>query len=276
MPSLKEGQKVRFFTQVTQRTFFHVEDALSIGKFRLIAGTYTPGAGASKRVYCYVDVYPFLADMYGILSGKSHPRKAFSGSVVDGQVQSRTYAINAKSGDKPMVFIAIENGAGTKTKTGAITPAGGPKDKVNISLSLDKGREMAMTMLMVGQAWTAEKMRGLGWTVSGYDPYELSPGRSTPIDATQAEGVRASVDHPEIGGTGARDHLAASGLVLAGAKVTRVKNDSELIYGDGTSPGTDNDAERSAFKRFETSFGRRPVSKQELRDFHASSQSVVV
>lgn len=266
MPPLKEGQKVRFFTQVTQRTFFHVEDALSIGKLRLIAGEYTKGAGASKRVYCYLNIYPFLADMHGILSGRNCPRKAFSGSVVEGQVQSRTYAINYKAGEKPMVFIAIENGPGKKTHTGAITPAGGPKEKVNISLSLDKAREMAMTMQMIGQAWTTEKMRGLAWTISGYDAYELSPGR--PTDLTQVDGQHASDNHPGIQGTGSRNHLAAGGLVENG--------DSELVYGDGLPVEVGNVTEKNAFKQFQVSVGRQPGNKQELRDFHTNPQSVTV
>lgn len=253
-PPIAEGQRVRFFSQVTQRTYFHIDDALAIGKLKLVAGSYTRGQGASVQVYCYVELYEFLADMHGILRGKVVPRKAFTGSRVEGEVQSRTYSIGSQNGEKPKVFITIENGPGILTKNGAVTPGQGAKEKVNVAFTIDKARAMAIQMLMLGQAWTAEQMRGMGGMISGYPAYGLS---HIPVaDVTQADGVRATGNYPQVQDSGSRNHKAAPSPVENG-----------LMYGDGT-PVSNNTAEVEAFQAFVQSKRHVPENQQVLRGFH--------
>jgi hypothetical protein len=47
--------RVRICSHITQSTFLHLEDALSIGKLRLFAGSYQRGKGITTNAHHFLD-----------------------------------------------------------------------------------------------------------------------------------------------------------------------------------------------------------------------------
>ena len=62
--------RVRLYSHVTKTRFLHVEDALSIGKVRLFAGTYSRGQGMSGHTSHYLDLADARIVFHALLNGE--------------------------------------------------------------------------------------------------------------------------------------------------------------------------------------------------------------
>ncbi len=160
--------RVRIHTHITQSRFLHVEDALSIGKIRLFAGSYRKGHGINANGHAHHFIN--LADARVIFSALAHGEQSFAHKEYKGtpprtrpeqgrrngsDAVSRVLSVAIK-GDK--VYIELKTGPGKLTNTGAIMPNGPAKAEVNVGFKLYEARRMAASVLAYIHAWDVMRM----------------------------------------------------------------------------------------------------------------------
>jgi len=151
----------RIYEYVTNKNYFNIDDALTIGKLCLAAGNYRPGEGASSKTAAYLDANdarPLMADLSW---GRPVKFTDFKGSVKNGLAESRVLNIydgsDKQSGER-IYFIKLSSGPGQVIGKGAIKPAGEPTTQITIVLKLDEARRMAAAVLEYLQSWTTVQL----------------------------------------------------------------------------------------------------------------------
>lgn len=151
----------RIFERVTNKNYFNVDDALSIGKLCLSAGNYTPGQGANSKTAVYLDAddaRPLMADLSW---GRPVKFADFKGSTKNGAVESRVLNIydgaDKQTGER-IYFVKLSSGPGRVMGKGAVKPAGEPTEQITIVLKLDEARKLALATLEYLQSWTTAQL----------------------------------------------------------------------------------------------------------------------
>jgi hypothetical protein len=168
--------RVRLYSHVTKTRFLHVEDALSIGKVRLFAGTYDRGQGMSGHTSHYLDVSDARIVFHALLNGEQgFNYKEYKGTPPPSPKQaavSRVLSVAIK-GDN--VYIELKSGPGQLTPTGAITPNGRAETEVNIGFKLYEARRLGATALAYIHAWDVMRMLANKHAVSPPLTYLMVP-----------------------------------------------------------------------------------------------------
>jgi len=158
-----DGEHPRIFSIMTNKAFFHVEDALGIGKIKFFMGSYVKGQGSKATVIHYVDVadarvIAFDLAVRGSLSTKFVDYKG-SPKGMNGQPLSRVLKIEDRGNEaKRPIVIEAANGPGEITGQGAIKPAGKPTSQVVIFLTRHEARKLGHTLQSYLQAWETARM----------------------------------------------------------------------------------------------------------------------
>ena len=157
------GEHPRIFSMMTNKAFFHVEDALGIGKVKFFMGAYQKGKGSTATVIHYVDVadarvIAFDLAVRGSLSAKFVDYKG-SPKGLNGKPLSRVLKIEdrGKDANRPIVIQAA-NGPGEITGQGAIKPAGKPTAQVAIFLTRHEARKLGHALQAYLNAWETARM----------------------------------------------------------------------------------------------------------------------
>ena len=158
----KSGEHPRIFSLMTNKAFFHVEDALGIGKVKFFMGSYQKGKGSTATVIHYVDVadarvIAFDLAVRGSLSTKFVDYKGTPHGL-DGKPLSRVLKIEdrGKDANRPIVIQAA-NGPGEIVGEGAIKPKGKPTSEVAIFLTRHEARKLGHALQAYLNAWQAAK-----------------------------------------------------------------------------------------------------------------------
>jgi len=157
------GEHPRIFSMMTNKAFFHVEDALGIDKVKFFMGSYVKGQGSSATVIHYVDVadarvIAFDLAVRGSLSTKFVDYKG-SPKALNGKPLSRVLKIEDRGNEaKRPIVIDAANGPGEMTGAGAIKPAGKPTAQVAIFLTRHEARKLGHALQSYLQAWETAKM----------------------------------------------------------------------------------------------------------------------
>ncbi len=158
-----DGEHPRIFSMMTNKAFFHVEDALGIGKIKFFMGAYQKGKGSSATVIHYVDVadarvIAFDLAVRGTLSAKFVDYKG-SPKGLNGKPLSRVLKIEDRGNEaKRPIVIEAANGPGEITGQGAIKPAGKPTAQVAIFLTRWEARKLGHALQAYLQAWETARM----------------------------------------------------------------------------------------------------------------------
>lgn len=191
-------QRIRIYSHVTQSTFFHIEDALNIGKLRLFAGTYRRGQGSQQHAFHFLDVEDarviFTALAY-TRPGVSH--KEYKGSVkqeANGrkEVTSRVFAVQVK---EDRVYLELRSGPGKLTNTGAIQPDGKAAVELTIPFKYYEVQRLALAVLAYVQAWEVVRLLTHRQSASRFPAYEIAPAAENVAQAgkeTRVAGQRGS------------------------------------------------------------------------------------
>ena len=157
------GEHPRIFSMMTNKAFFHVEDALGIGKVKFFMGAYQKGKGSTATVIHYVDVadarvIAFDLAVRGSLSAKFVDYKG-NPKGLNGKPLSRVLKIEdrGKDANRPIVIQAA-NGPGEITGQGAIKPAGKPTAQVAIFLTRHEARKLGHALQAYLNAWETARM----------------------------------------------------------------------------------------------------------------------
>ena len=159
----KSGEHPRIFSLMTNKAFFHVEDALGIGKVKIFMGSYVKGQGAKDKVIHYLDVddarvLAFDLAVRGSLSAKFVDYKG-SPKGLNGKPLSRVFKIEDRGNEaKRPIVIEAANGPGELTGQGAIKPAGKPTAQVAIFLTRHEARKLGHAIQSYLQAWETARM----------------------------------------------------------------------------------------------------------------------
>lgn len=165
--------RVRIASHVTQSRFLHVEDALSIGKIRLFAGTYHRGQGMETCAHHFLD----LADARVIFAALARGEPGFSHKEYKGTPMpthpdraavSRVLSI-ATRGEN--VYVELKSGPGRLTETGAIVPHGKPEVAINVGFKQYEARRLAAVVLAYIHAWDVLRIMVNQQMVSQPIPY---------------------------------------------------------------------------------------------------------
>ena len=159
---MTQQQDVRIFDFIIRTAWLHFEDALSLNKIKLFAGTYRQGAGkAETTAFHYLDVpmlRPYLADLSW---GKPVKFVDFKGSPPKGDVPCESRILQVNSDNDGNVWWTLVHGPGKLTKTGAIQPAY-PKGKfekqIRVKMTRDEARQMACQVSEYLQAYTTAQI----------------------------------------------------------------------------------------------------------------------
>ena len=157
-----DGEPPRIFSMMTNKAFFHIEDALSIGKVKFFMGSYVKGQGSKATVIHYVDVADARVLAFDLAVRGSLPTKFvdYKGTPhgLNGKPLSRVLKIEDRGADanRPIVIQAA-NGPGEITSQGAIKPAGKPHAEVAIFLTRHEARKLGHALQSYLQAWQAAK-----------------------------------------------------------------------------------------------------------------------
>ena len=248
--------RVRIYTHLTQARFFHVEDALAIGKVRLFAGTYRRGDGMNSHAHHFLD----LADARVIFAALAQGEQGFNHQEYKGTpplngraAVSRVLSVTVK-GDN--VYIELKTGPGQLMATGAIKPAGQPKVAINVGFKRYAARRMATEVLAYLQAWDVLRLLAHRPVVGQPAPYTLVPMTN------QTNGVAMVVDgQPKPNG------------VAGGNRPMTRKGQPPLQYGDNRPVDMTNATEVQTFQKYMAEMKTRPVSKPILLAYY--QQSVV-
>ena len=283
--------RVRIHSHITQSRFLHVEDALSIGKIRLFAGSYRKGHGinANGHAYHFID----LADARVIFSALARGEQGFAHKEYKGTppqkggtAVSRVLSIAVKGEN---VYIELKTGPGKLTNTGAITPNGPAIAEVNVGFKLYEARRMATSVLAYIHAWDVMRMMANQDMVSKPPPYllvsttsETNGAKSSP--ANGASKPNGATKPPVVGANNGRPVTRKTAQPATAAKPAPITNDRSpnghgkqngngsqprvLLYGDGTPVAAGNQTERSTYARYQEAEGVIPPSKSALQQFY--------
>ncbi len=280
--------RVRIYSHITQSTFLHVEDALSIGKLRLFAGIYQRGKGIVANGHHFLDTADARVVLHALARAEpGFAYREYKGSANDGtEVISRTLSVKAK-GDR--VYMELRNGPGRLTNTGAIQPDGKPAAEIMIPFKTHEVRRLALETLAYMQAWDVVRLAAHCESVSGLPTYLLSP---LPLDGFSADPSNDSVadqvseseskvpagdpENERVVETAPADGGKASTMELEG-QITKESLDPDappnpfsqlLHYQDGTLVAPANESERRAFLQYRESCGEDPRSLGALRNWY--------
>jgi hypothetical protein len=204
-PEPAAPQRIRIYSHVTQSTFFHVEDALSINKLRLFAGTYRRGQGSRQHGFYFLSI----EDARVIFTALVHPRsgvshKEYKGSVKeqpDGrkEVTSRVLSVQVK---EDRVYFEFKNGPGKLTNTGAIQPDGKAAVELTVPFKHYEAQRLALTVLAHLQAWDVVRLLTHRQSASPFPAYELAPAaendEKVSKEATPAANRPVSMASPPV------------------------------------------------------------------------------
>jgi hypothetical protein len=291
--------RVRINSHITQSRFLHVEDALSIDKIRLFAGSYRKGHGinANGHAHHFID----LSDARVIFSALARGEQGFAHKEYKGTPpqtrpeQGRRDGNGAVSRVLPIavkgenVYIELKTGPGKLTNTGAITPNGPAIAEVNVGFKLYEARRMATSVLAYIHAWDVMRMMANQDMVSKPSPYllvsttsETNGAKSSP--ANGASKPNGATKPPVVGANNGRPVTRKTAQPVAKAKPTPITNGRSpnghgkqngngsqprvLLYGDGTPVAAGNQTERSVYARYQEAKGVIPPSKSALQQFY--------
>lgn len=152
----------RIVRHVTRTRILTIEDALQFGKLKAGMVEYQKGQGAQAEVAHYLDADVAALLFHDILQGPPVVQwqgwQDYKGTRLEGgQVQARVFSFQVVEADNP-VKLAIWNGPGEETPTGAVKPLKGATDKgasVAVLLSWPDARKIALQVLTHLQAWAA-------------------------------------------------------------------------------------------------------------------------
>lgn len=162
-PGQKTRNRYRIHTEITRSAILHVEDALEIGKLRLLLFRYKRGEGAQASASHYLDLADARVLCFDLAQGRL-PEKFvdYKGSPAgrQGQPLSRVLKIEDRGqrARNPIV-VEITNGPGEVIGEGAIKPAGKPDAVVAILLSRWQARRLALAVQAHLAAWEAVTFR---------------------------------------------------------------------------------------------------------------------
>ncbi len=160
----REGRP-RIYTEITRSAILHVEDALEIGKLRLLLFQYERGKGAQAQADHYLDVEDARVLCFDLAHGRlPEPFVDYKGTLHgrEGKPLSRVLKIEDRGerAHQPIV-IEISHGLGEVIGEGAIKPAGKPEVSVAILLTRWQARRLALAVAGYIQAWeVAERLQG--------------------------------------------------------------------------------------------------------------------
>lgn len=300
-PDKPAPQRVRIYEHVTQSRFFHIEDALGIGKLRFFAGTYERNKGAKSLTAHFVS----LADARVIFLALANAEATFSYKEYKGTppqngktAVSRVLSITTKGEN---VYIELKTGPGKLTPTGAITPNGQPTAEVNVAFKTYEAQRMALSVLAYLHAWDVMQMMVHQHLVSKPMPYLLVPAtgegevaKSNGKQQSTAKSSQPPVPHsskitqpgrpitrkgPLPNGrfaapntaNGTNGKTAVPPLASPSAKPngqTPLSPPASLVYGDGTVIADLTSKEAKTFRQFVTEKKQPPVSKTALRHYY--------
>ena len=144
-------KRYRLYEYMTRTKWLHVEDALSIGKLRLYAGSYQRGQGAQITAFHFIDAGDARVLFSDIAAGAPVDYCDFKGTTNREGPQSRVFKVKSKGhGDK--VWFRLENGPGEVIGQGAVKPKGEPEAVVNIPFETWEARKLALAILSYLQA----------------------------------------------------------------------------------------------------------------------------
>jgi hypothetical protein len=294
--------RVRIHSHITQSRFLHVEDALSIGKIRLFAGSYRKGHGINANGHAphFID----LADARVIFSALARGEQGFAHKEYKGTppqkggtAVSRVLSIAVKGEN---VYIELKTGPGKLTNTGAITPNGPAIAEVNVGFKLYEARRMAASVLAYIHAWDVMRMMYHHGVVGNQDmvskpsPY-LLVSTTSEANGVKTNGVpepNGATRSPVVATDNGRPVTRKTAQPAAKAKPTPITNSLPpqrrggrspnghgkqngngsqprvLLYGDGTPVAAGNQTERSMYARYQELKGVIPPSKSALQQFY--------
>jgi len=161
--SEQRPRNYRIHTEITRSAILHVEDALDIGKLRLLLFRYQRGKGAEASASHYLDLADARVLCYDLARGRL-PEKFvdYKGSPTgrEGKPLSRVLKIEDR-GERARnpIVIEIANGPGEVVGEGAVKPAGEPDVRVAILLSRWQARRLALAVLAHLAAWETVTFR---------------------------------------------------------------------------------------------------------------------
>lgn len=202
-PEPATPQRIRIYSHVTQSTFFHVEDALSINKLRLFAGTYKRGQGSQQHGFHFLSI----EDARVIFTALAHPQlgvshKEYKGSVKEQpngrkEVTSRVLSLQVK---EDRVYFELKRGPGKLTNTGAIQPDGKAAVELTVPFKHYEAQRLALTVLAYLQAWDVVRLLTHRQSASPFPAYEAAPaaenGEKVSKEATPAANRPVSMASP--------------------------------------------------------------------------------
>ncbi|HIQ06679.1 MAG TPA: hypothetical protein EYH31_13535 [Anaerolineae bacterium] len=158
MTSTQQRQnRYRIYTHITRSAILHVEDALEVGKLRLLLFQYRRGEGAQANASHYLDVEDARVLCFDLAQGHLPERFLdYKGSPTarNGKPLSRVLKVEDRGqrARNPIV-IQISNGPGERVGEGAIKPAGKPDVELAILLSRWQARRLALAVQAHLNAW---------------------------------------------------------------------------------------------------------------------------
>lgn len=284
-PTPPSRTRVRLYSHVTKTRFLHVEDALSLGKVRLFAGTYSRGQGMSGHTSHYLDLADARIVFHALLHGEQgFTYKEYKGTPSSSPTQaavSRVLSVAVK-GDN--VYIELKSGPGQLTPTGAITPNGRAETEVNVSFKVHEARRLAAEVLAYIHAWDVCRLISFPEAIGKPPAYRFSPEAGEPDNSalvavnTGDEEVQtdSSCLPPSVFGA-ARPLTRKSNGVTAqtvpqpswsGKTASSHKVSRDLSYGDGVILGGDNVLEAQTFQRYLAENGQPPATKAVLQAYY--------
>ena len=289
MTSQHNPIRIRIYSHITQATFLHVEDALSIGKLRLFAGSYKRGKGIISNAHHFLDTADARVVLLALAQAEpGFAYQEFKGSVNDGtEVISRVFSVKAK-GDR--VYVELKNGPGRLTNSGAIQPNGKPAAEITILFKTHESRRLATEVLAYLQAWDVIRLAAHREVISGLPPYLLAPPSIDTFPAGSTDGSPGSqasdakmaaigksvgaelpstqVIPPNDGKANVADWLGQSNEELSGPDPTPTLSSPLLHYQDGTLVNPSNEGERKAFLKYRKDNEEDPTSLDSLRSWY--------
>lgn len=149
----------RIVRHVTRTRILTVEDALEMGKVKVGLVEYKRGQGIIGEVTHWLDLKDASLMFHDLLTNPRRFKQLwdgwtdYKGSRVDGEVQSRIFAIQVVEADNP-VKITASAGPGEVIGEGAIKPLrDADRTEVAVLLSWQDARAMALAVTTHVQAW---------------------------------------------------------------------------------------------------------------------------
>jgi hypothetical protein len=189
-------KRYRLYEYMTRTKWLHVEDALSIGKLRLFAGSYQRGQGAQMTAFHFLDVADARVLFSDVAVGAPVDYCDFKGTTNSQGPHSRVFKVKA-SGNGDKVWFRLENGPGEVIGQGAVKPKGEPEAVVNIPFEVWEARKLALAVLSYLQAGEVLDMMRRCAVPPGSSPQD-GVGDCPPIQAVGdfAAGEEGGSDSP--------------------------------------------------------------------------------